>query len=99
MRACRWDQSLVGGWTTAPARLLLQLLSAGPTAAPILTADWPVTIVLNGTVGPCAELSRVAALVLKNLPFQTPVTAPRRRGIGASGGAVFSHTVTDAPVA
>jgi hypothetical protein len=28
MRACRWDQSLIGGWTAAPARLLLQLLSA-----------------------------------------------------------------------
>jgi hypothetical protein len=70
-----------------------------PTAAPISTTDWPVTIVLNGTVGPCTELPRVAALVLKNLPFQAPVTAPRRRGIGASSGAVFSHTVTGAPVA
>jgi hypothetical protein len=28
MRACRWDQSLIGGWTAAPARLLLQLLPA-----------------------------------------------------------------------
>jgi hypothetical protein len=28
MRACRWDQSLIGGWTAAPARLLLQFLSA-----------------------------------------------------------------------
>jgi hypothetical protein len=28
MRACRWDQSLVGGWTAAPARLLRQLLPA-----------------------------------------------------------------------
>jgi hypothetical protein len=70
-----------------------------PTVAPIPTADWPVTIVLNGTVGPCAGLPRVAALVLKILPFQTPVTAPRRHGIGASGGAVSSHMVTDAPVA
>jgi hypothetical protein len=57
-----------------------------------------VTIVLNGTVGPCAGLPRVVALVLKILPFRTPVTAPRRRGIGASGGAVLSHTVTGAPV-
>jgi hypothetical protein len=70
-----------------------------PTAAPIPTADCPVTIVLIGTVEPCAGLPRVAALVLKKLPFQTPVTAPRRRGIGASDGAVFSHTATDAPVA
>jgi hypothetical protein len=70
-----------------------------PTAAPIPTADWLVSIVLNGTVGPCAELPRVAAMVLKILPFQTLVTAPRRRGIGASGGAVFSHPVTGAPVA
>jgi hypothetical protein len=57
-----------------------------------------VTIVLNGTVGPCVGLPQVAALVLKNLPFQTPVTASRRRGIGASGGAVSLHTVTGAPV-
>jgi hypothetical protein len=71
---------------------------AMPTVAPIPTADWPVTIVLNSTVGPCARLPRVAALVLKNLPFQTPVTAPRRRGIGASGGAVPSHTATGVPV-
>jgi hypothetical protein len=28
MRACRWDQSLIGGWTAAPACLLLQLLPA-----------------------------------------------------------------------
>jgi hypothetical protein len=69
---------------------------AMPTAAPIPTADWPVTIVLNGTVGPCTGLPRVAALVLKNLPFQTPMTAPRRRCIVASGGAVSSHLVTDA---
>jgi hypothetical protein len=58
-----------------------------------------MTIVLNSTVGPCAGLPRVAALVLKNLPFQTPVKVPRRRGIGASGSAIFSHTVTGAPVA
>jgi hypothetical protein len=69
---------------------------AMPTVAPIPTADWPVTIVLNGTVGPCAGLPRVAALVLKNLPFQTSLTASRRRGISASGGAVSSHTVTGA---
>ena len=28
MRACRWDQSLIGGWTAASVRLLLQLLPA-----------------------------------------------------------------------
>jgi hypothetical protein len=72
---------------------------AMPTATPIPTADWPVTIVLNVTIGPCAGVPRVAALVLKNLPFQTSVAAPRRRGIGASGGAVFLHPVTGAPVA
>ena len=71
---------------------------AMPTDAPIPTADWPVTIVLNVTVGPCAGVPRVAALVLKNLPFQTPVVAPRRRGIGAGGSAVSLHTVTGAPV-
>jgi hypothetical protein len=42
---------------------------AMPTTAPTLTADWPMTIVHNGNVGPCAGLPRVAALVLKNLPF------------------------------
>jgi hypothetical protein len=42
---------------------------AMPTAAPIPMADRPVTIVLNGSVGPCAGLPRVDALVLKNLPF------------------------------
>jgi putative hemolysin len=26
MRACRWDQGLVGGWTAASVRPLLQLL-------------------------------------------------------------------------
>jgi hypothetical protein len=71
---------------------------AMPTVAPIPTSDWPVTIVLNGTVGLCMGLPRVAALVLKILPFHILVTAPRRRGIGASGGAVSSHTVTGAPV-
>jgi hypothetical protein len=57
-----------------------------------------VTVVLNDTVGLCVGLPQVAALVLKNLPFQNPVTAPRRRGIGASGGAVSLHTVTGALV-
>ena len=71
---------------------------AMPTNAHIPTTDWPMTIVLNGTVGPCTGLPRVAALVLKNLPFQTPVTAPRRHGIGASDDAVSLHTVTGAPV-
>jgi hypothetical protein len=28
MRACRWDQSPIGGWTAAPTRLLLQLQPA-----------------------------------------------------------------------
>jgi hypothetical protein len=28
MRACRWDQSLIGSWTGAPACMLLRLLSA-----------------------------------------------------------------------
>jgi hypothetical protein len=44
-------------------------------------------------------MPRVAASVLKNLTFQTSATALRRRGIGASGGAVFLHPVTGAPVA
>jgi hypothetical protein len=72
---------------------------AMPTVMPTPTANWSVTIVLNVTVGPCAGVSRVTALVLKSLPFQTPVTVPKRRGIGASGGAVFLHSVTGAPVA
>jgi hypothetical protein len=69
------------------------------TSMPIPTADWPVTIVLNVTNRPCAGVPRVAALVLKNLPFQTFVMASRRRGIGTSGGALFLHPVTGAPVA
>jgi hypothetical protein len=28
IRACRWGQSLIGDWPAAPARLLMQLLSA-----------------------------------------------------------------------
>jgi hypothetical protein len=36
---------------------------------------------------------------MKNLTFQTSAIALRRRGIGASGGAVFLHPVTGAPVA
>jgi hypothetical protein len=71
---------------------------AMPTVVPIPTANLPVTVVLNGIVGPCAGLPRVSARVLRNLPFQNPVTAPRRRGIGASGGAVSLQTVTGAPV-
>jgi hypothetical protein len=61
-----------------------------PTAMPAPTANWPMTIVLNVTIGPCAGVPRVAALVLKNLPFQIPVTAPRKRAICASGVVVFS---------
>jgi hypothetical protein len=45
------------------------------------------------------EVPRVAALVLKNLSFQTSATALRRRDIGTSGGAIFLHPVTGAPVA
>jgi hypothetical protein len=37
MRACRWDQSLIGGWTTAHARLLLQLLPAHPWPCQLLS--------------------------------------------------------------
>jgi hypothetical protein len=70
-----------------------------PTAMPIPTADWPVTIVLNVTIGPCAGAPRVAARVLKSLPFQTPVMAPRRRGIGAGDSAVLLHSISGAPVA
>jgi hypothetical protein len=42
---------------------------AMPTATPIPTADWPVTIILNVAVGPCVGVPRVAALVLKKIPF------------------------------
>jgi hypothetical protein len=69
-----------------------------PTATPIPMADWPVTFVLNVTVGPCAGASsrRTGS---KNLSFQSSTTAPGRRGIGVSGGAIFPHPVTSAPVA
>jgi hypothetical protein len=41
---------------------------AMPTATLIPTADWPVTIVLNVTVGPCVGVPRVAVLYLFRLP-------------------------------
>jgi hypothetical protein len=61
-RLDRCSRAPVAAITTGPPMAL-------PAAAPIPTADWPVSIVLNGTVGPCAELPRVAALVLRILPF------------------------------
>jgi hypothetical protein len=57
-RLDRYSRALV-------AAITVGLPMALPTIAPIPTADWPVTIVLNGTVGPCMGLPRVAALVLK----------------------------------
>jgi hypothetical protein len=83
----------VGDLTTASARLLLQLLSAHfwpyqlPRLLPRLSDPWLLHSI--GIVGSCARLPRVAALVPQ----------PRRRGIGASGGAVSLHAVTVAPVA
>jgi hypothetical protein len=73
-------------------------LMAMPTATPIPSADWPVTFVLCHCWA-MRGVPRVATLVLKNLSFQTSAMTPRRRGIGASGGAIFSHPVTGAPVA
>jgi hypothetical protein len=66
MRACRWGQSLICGCPAAHVRPLAQLPSARLwsclTAMPIPTADWPMTIVLNVTVGPRAGC-------LKSLPL------------------------------
>jgi hypothetical protein len=39
-----------------------------PTATPVPAVDWPVTFILNVTVGPCG-VPRVAALVLKTYLF------------------------------
>jgi hypothetical protein len=81
----------VGDWTAASARLLPQLLSARlwlyqPSCLSLrLTDSWSLHSI--GTVG-SRGLPRVAALVLQS----------RRRGIGASGGAVSLHAVTVAPV-
>jgi hypothetical protein len=57
-----------------------------------------MTVVLNGTVGPCVGLPRVAALVLKNLPFQNPVTIPEKTWHWRRRRCSFLHTVTGAPV-
>jgi hypothetical protein len=72
---------------------------AMPTATPIPMAYWPVTFILKCHCWAMHGVPQVAALVLKNLSFQTSATAPRRHGIGASGGAIFPHPVTGAPVA
>jgi hypothetical protein len=52
------------------AAITVVLPMAMPTVAPIPMANWPVTIILNGTVGPCAGLPRVVALVLKIYLFR-----------------------------
>jgi hypothetical protein len=39
-----------------------------PTATPVPAVDWPVTFVLNVTIGPC-RVPRVTALVLKTYLF------------------------------
>jgi hypothetical protein len=65
LRLDRCSRAPVAAITAGPPMTL-------PTTVPIPTADWPVTIILNGTIGPCAGLPRVAALVLKNLPFRLP---------------------------
>jgi hypothetical protein len=86
MRACkRFDR--------CPARLLLQLLPIlfwpyRPPRLPLRLID-PWSLCSVGTVGSCAGLPRVAALVPQS----------RRHDIGASGGAVSLHAVTVAPVA
>jgi hypothetical protein len=68
-----------------------------PTATPIPTVDWPVIFVLNATAGSArAASSRYTGF--EKLSFQSSMVAPRRRGIGASGGAIFPHPVTGMPV-
>jgi hypothetical protein len=52
MRAYRWGQILLACYSCAP----IGAITAGPpmsSATPIPAADWPVTFVLNVTVGPC----------------------------------------------
>jgi hypothetical protein len=60
-----------------------------PAIASIPTADWPVTVALNWHYW----VTRGAAS-----SHCTGSVVPRRRGIGASGGAVSLHMVTGAPV-
>jgi hypothetical protein len=82
MRAWRWDQGLVGGWTAASVRPLLQLLSVRLWSYQLSRLSPRLTVRSR------AGLPRVAALVLQS----------RRRGIGASGSAVSLHVVTNAAV-
>jgi hypothetical protein len=76
----------VGSITAGPLRVM-------PTATPIPTVDWPVIFVLGH-----ARAASSRCTGSENLSFQSSMAALRRRGIGASGGAILLHPVTGAPV-
>jgi hypothetical protein len=65
-----------------------------PAVAPIPTVDWPVHLVslLGHARGASSHCTGS-----ENLSFQSSATAPRRRGIGTSCGAIIPHPATGAP--
>jgi hypothetical protein len=94
MRACRWGQSLTGYWLAAPARPLMQLLSARrwsrrlPRVSPRLTDLMPSLGHARGASSHCIDF--------ENLSSQPSATTSRRRGIGVGGSATFLHPETGA---
>jgi hypothetical protein len=102
MRACRWGHSLISGWPAAPARLLTQLLSARLWSCRLLhlfpRLNGPRPSYLKPLLGHARDASS-RCTSFGNLSFQSSASAPRRRGIGESGGAIFPHPVTGAPAA
>jgi hypothetical protein len=95
-----WGQSLIGDFTAAPVRMLMQLLLARlwlrrlPCSFPRLTGPCPLMSLLGHAWGASSRCTGS-----ENLSFQSPATAPRGCGTGASDGAIFPHRVTGAPVA
>jgi hypothetical protein len=100
IRACRWGQSLIGDWLAAPARPLMQLLPVRPWSrrvprlSPRLTNPCPLHLMsLLGHV----RVASSRCIGFENLSSQSSTTDPRRRGIGASGGATSLHPETGVP--
>jgi hypothetical protein len=91
---------MIGDWLAAPARLLMQLLSVRPWSrrlsrlSPRLTDPCP--LYLMSLLGHARSASS-RCIGFENLSSQSSVVAPRRRDIGASGGATSLHPETGAP--
>jgi hypothetical protein len=100
IRAYRWGQSLIGDWLAAPTRLLMQLLSVRPWSrrlpclSPQLTDPRPPH--LMSLLGHARGASS-RCIGFENLSSQSSATDPRRRVIGASGGATSLHPETGTP--